>query len=71
MVTNNDTPCPIGGIDQVRIKMFDEAVRTLDVMKHVPNLKRNNISLNTLNSKRYKCVLIKGHKKITFIYLAV
>lgn len=38
-------------IDTVIIKMFEGVVRTLGDVKHVPNLKRNLISLSTLDSK--------------------
>ena len=47
----NEAPCKIVGICTVRIKMFDGIIRTLGDVKHVPDLKRNIISLSTLNSK--------------------
>lgn len=34
--------------------MFDGMVTTLDEVRHVPDLKRNLISLGTLDSKGYK-----------------
>ena len=49
-----NSSCRIAGIGAVRIKMFDGVVRTLDDVRHVPDMKRNMISLSTLDSKRYK-----------------
>ena len=74
----NNAPCKIVGIGTVRIKMFDGVVRTLSDVRHVPDLKRNLISLNTLDVKRYKytgedgvvkiskgaLVMMKGKKKV-------
>lgn len=37
----NNTFCRIVGIGRAKIKMFDRIVTTLDVVRHVPNLKRN------------------------------
>ena len=73
----NNTPCKIASIGIVKIKMFDGVVRTLSDVSHVPNLKRNLISLNTLDAKGYKytgecgivkvskgaLVIMKGHKR--------
>ncbi|WRX23839.1 GAG-pre-integrase domain - like 7 [Theobroma cacao] len=41
------------GIGTIRIRMFDGMVRTLEV-KHVPDMKKNLISLSLLDKKRYK-----------------
>ena len=46
-----NSSCRIAGIGAVRIKMFDGVVRTLDDVRHVPDMKRNLISLSTLDSK--------------------
>ena len=54
LVNSNDAPCKIVGIGTFRIKMFDGIVRALEDVKHAPNLKRNLISLSTLDSKGYK-----------------
>ena len=50
----NNAPRKIVGIGTVRIKMFDGVVRTLGDVRHVPDLKKNLISLSTLDAKRYK-----------------
>ena len=45
----NDATCKVVGIGKVQIKMFDGVVRTLSEVRHVPNLKKNLISLGTLD----------------------
>lgn len=50
----NNIPCRVAGISWVRINMFDEMVRTLDVVRYILDLKRNLISFSTLDSKGYK-----------------
>ena len=48
----NDAPCKIVGIGSVKIKMYDGVVRTLTEVRHVPELKKNLISLSILDAKR-------------------
>ncbi|GKV22644.1 hypothetical protein SLEP1_g32496 [Rubroshorea leprosula] len=57
VVLGDDTALPIVGIGNIRIKMYDGMVRTFDV-RHVPDLKKNLISMSELDSKgyRYSCV---------------
>jgi hypothetical protein len=45
----NDATCTIIGIKTIKIKMFDGVVRTLGEVRHVPDVKKNLISLGTLN----------------------
>ena len=82
VLMGNDSPCNVGGIINVTFKMFDNKIRTLSNVRYVPNLKRNLISLNTLESQGYRfigedgvlkvckgsLVIIKGHKKTTNMY---
>ena len=63
--------------------MFDGVVCTLSDVRHVPDLKRNLISLSTLDAKGYKytseggvlkiskgtLVVIKGHQKTAMLYV--
>ena len=49
----NVASCKVIGIGTIKIKMFDNVVRTLGEVKHVPEMKKNLISLKTLDSKRY------------------
>lgn len=54
VLMGDNASCKIVGIGNVGIKIFDEVVRTLGDMRHVPNLKRNLITLSTLDLKGYK-----------------
>ena len=63
--------------------MVDGVVRTLDDVRHVSYLKRNLISLSTLDIKGYKytseggvlkiskgaLVVMKGHQKTAMLYV--
>ena len=51
VLMGNNASCRIAGIGTVRIKMFDGVVRTLGDVRHVLDMKRNLISLSTLDSK--------------------
>lgn len=48
---NNDE-CDVVGVGNVKIKMHNSIMRTLIEVTHVPELKKNLISLSTLNSTR-------------------
>ncbi|CAN1141484.1 Retrovirus-related Pol polyprotein from transposon TNT 1-94 [Linum perenne] len=54
VLMGDNSSCKVAGIRSVQIKMFDGAVRTLTDVRHIPDLKRNLISLSTLDSKGYK-----------------
>ena len=41
--------CKVIGIGAVRIKMHDRVVRTLTEVRHIPDLKKNLISLGILD----------------------
>ncbi|TXG53494.1 hypothetical protein EZV62_022663 [Acer yangbiense] len=64
----NNMSCKVVGIDTVRIKMFDGIIRTLFDVRHVLDLKKNLISLGTIDSQGYKysseCGVMRGN---TFI----
>ena len=49
----NDASCKAVGIGNIIIKMFDGVVRTLCDIKHVPNLRKNLISLGILDCNRF------------------
>lgn len=51
VLMGNDVSYKIIDISTIGIKIFDEIVRTLGDMKQIPDLKRNLISLSTLDSK--------------------
>ena len=46
----NNLVCKVVGISIIRIKMHDGIVRTLTNVRHVPKLKKNLVSLRTLDS---------------------
>ena len=83
VLIGNNASCKVAGIRTIRIRMFDGVVRTLSDIKHVPNLKRNFISLSTLDAKGYKytseggvlkmskgaLVVMKGHQKTAMLYV--
>jgi len=50
VVMGDDHPCNVEGIGTVRVKMFDGIVQELKEVMYVPQLKRNPISVNTLET---------------------
>ncbi|KAG8498240.1 hypothetical protein CXB51_007432 [Gossypium anomalum] len=83
VLMGNNASCKIAGVGTIKVKMFDGVIRTLSDVRHVPELKRNLISLNTLDSKGYRytaksgvlkiskgsIVVMKGQRKITKLYV--
>ena len=79
----NNASYRITGIRTIKIKMYDGVIKTLGDVRHVPDLKRNLISLSTLDSKGYKyiseggvlkisrgsLVVMKGHKQAANLYI--
>ena len=61
----NNASCKVASIGTIRIRMFDRIVRTLGDVRHVPHLKRNLISLSTLDVKGYKYTGEGGVLKIS------
>ena len=57
VLMGNDNAYKTRGIGNIRLKMFDETIRVLTDVRYVPNLKKNLISLGTLNSKGYKLTM--------------
>ena len=53
------------GIEIVRIKSHDGIVRTLSNVWHILDLKKNMISLGTLDAKGYKCSVEGGVLKVS------
>ena len=83
VLIGDNASCKVVGIRIVRIKMFDGVVHTLGDIGHVPDLKRNLISLSTLKAIGYKytgeggvmkiskgaLVVMKGHQKTIMLYV--
>ncbi|GFY85485.1 hypothetical protein Acr_04g0002230 [Actinidia rufa] len=83
IIMGNDASCRVIGIGTIKIKMCDGVVRILCDVRHNPELRKNLISLGTLDSNGYgykseggvlkviKCALIimKGQKVGGNIYI--
>ena len=50
MLMGNNAVCKVVGIGPIKIKMHDGIMRTLSDVRHIPELKKNLISLDTLDS---------------------
>jgi hypothetical protein len=61
----NDATCTIIGIGTIKIKMSDGVVRTLEEVRHIPNMRKNLISLGTLDSKGYSYKSENGIMKVS------
>ena len=53
VLIGNYATCKVFGIGTIKIKMFDNVVRTLGEVRQVPKVKKNLISLGTLDSSGY------------------
>ena len=53
VLMGNHNACKIVGISFVKIRMYDGNTRTLEHVRHVPQLKKKLISLGMLDSSRY------------------
>ena len=51
VLIRNDASCKIVGFVTIKIKIFDRTIRMLADVKHALDLKRNFISLSTLDSQ--------------------
>ncbi|KAG8478794.1 hypothetical protein CXB51_028696 [Gossypium anomalum] len=65
VLMGNNASCKIAGVGTIKVKMFDGVTRTLSDVRHVPELKRNLISLSTLDSKGYRYTAESGVLKIS------
>ncbi|KAG8485682.1 hypothetical protein CXB51_019024 [Gossypium anomalum] len=65
VLIGNNTSCKTAGVGTIKVKMFDGVVRTLSDVRHIPELKRNLISLSTLDSKGYRYTAESGVLKIS------
>lgn len=65
VLMGNNASCKVAGIGTVKIRMFDGVVRTLSDVRHIPDLKKNLISLGTLDGKGYKYTGEGGVLKIS------
>ncbi|KAG8487924.1 hypothetical protein CXB51_018372 [Gossypium anomalum] len=65
ILMGNNASCKITSVGTIKVKMFDGVIRTLSDVQHVPELKRNLISLSTLDSKGYRYTAKSGVLKIS------
>jgi len=65
ILLGNNVSCKVFGIGSVKIKMHDGIIRTLTNVWHVPDLKRNLISLPALDSFGYSFSGQSGVLKVT------
>ena len=65
VLMGNNAPCKTIGIGTVRIRMADGIVRTLTDVRHVPDLKKNLISLGTLDANGCKFSAEGGVLKVS------
>ncbi|KAG8503721.1 hypothetical protein CXB51_001724 [Gossypium anomalum] len=65
VLMGNNASCKIAGVGTIKVKMFDGVVRTFSDVRHVSELKRNLISLSTLDSKGYRYTAESGVLKIS------
>ncbi|KAG8478631.1 hypothetical protein CXB51_028491 [Gossypium anomalum] len=65
VLMGNNASCKIAGVGTIKVKMFDGVVRTFSDIRHVPKLKKNLISLSTIDSKGYRYTVESGVLKIS------
>ncbi|KAG8474442.1 hypothetical protein CXB51_034036 [Gossypium anomalum] len=67
VLMGNNASCKITSVGTIKVKMFDGVVRTLSDIRYVPELKRNLISLSTLDSKGYRYTVESGGSTVTSV----
>ncbi|KAG8496956.1 hypothetical protein CXB51_008162 [Gossypium anomalum] len=65
VLMGNNASCKIASVGTIKVKMFDGVVRTPSDVRHIPELKRNLISLSTLDSKGYRYTAESGGSTVT------
>jgi len=71
VLMGNNVACDVVGRGTIRIKMHDGIVRTLTNVRHVPDLKKNLISLGTLEALGCKYTAEGGVMKVSRSALVV
>ncbi|MCQ7691360.1 DDE-type integrase/transposase/recombinase, partial [Salmonella enterica] len=71
VLMGNNAACDVVGRGTIRIKMHDGIVRTLTNVRHVPDLKKNLISLGTLEALGCKYTAEGGVMKVSRSALVV
>ncbi|KAH0656305.1 hypothetical protein KY285_031187 [Solanum tuberosum] len=65
VLMGNNATCKIVGIGSIRVRCHDGIVRTITEVRHVLDLKKNLISLGTLDKQGYKYMSEGGTMKVT------
>ncbi|TQD95075.1 hypothetical protein C1H46_019343 [Malus baccata] len=60
----DNSSCPVRGIGTVQIRMFDGMIRALGNFRYVPRLRKNLISLGTLDEAGYEYKSKKGRLRV-------
>ena len=61
----NDAMCKTVGIGNIRVRMFDGQVQTVTNVRHVPDSKKNLLSLGALEARGYMFSGANGGIKVT------
>ena len=61
----NDASCWVFGIANISVKMFDGVIRMLCEVRHIPNLRKNLISLGTLDGNGFNYKFSNGVMKVS------
>src|SRR3954468_13356783 len=54
VLMGNDAACKVIGIENIRMRMFDGQVRTLSNVRHVPDMRKNLLSLGALEAQGFR-----------------
>ena len=65
VLMSNDASCKVVRIGNIIIKMFDDVVRMLCDVRHVHELRKNLISLGTLDYNRFSFKSTSGVMKVS------
>ena len=65
ILKGNDASCKVVEMGNIKVKMFDGVIRTLCDVKHVPNLRKNLISLGTLDNNGFNYKSSNGVMKVS------
>ena len=65
VLMGNDASCRVFRMGNIRVKMLDGVIRTLCDVRHVTNLRKNLISLGTLDNNGFSYKYANGVMKVS------
>ena len=65
ILMSNDDSCRIFRIGNIKVKMFNCVIRTFSDVRHIPDLRKNPISLGTLDSNGFTYKFANGVMKVS------